>query len=97
MGQPARKAVVFELTGEKILDANDKVGNKHISQVQKIVQKKLESVENELKDKRAQELEEIKMEAGQVKAEADLQMEEPALAAGGSDFGLGQSVLAAAR
>ena len=75
MGQPARKAVVFELTGEKILDANDKVGNKHISQVQKIVQKKLESVENELKDKRAQELEEIKMEAGKVKAEADLQME----------------------
>ncbi|HET6845934.1 MAG TPA: DNA-directed RNA polymerase subunit beta', partial [Anaerolineales bacterium] len=75
MGQPARKAVVFELTGEKILDAGDKVANKHISQVQKIVQKKLESAENELKDKRAQELEEIKMEAGKVKAEADLQME----------------------
>ena len=75
MGQPARKAVVFELTGEKILDASDKVANKHISQVQKIVQKKLESAENELKDKRAHELEEIKMEAGRVKAEADLQME----------------------
>ena len=75
MGQLARKAVVFELTGDKILDANDKVGNKHISQVQKIVQKKLESTENELKDKRAHELEEIKMEAGRLKAEADLQME----------------------
>jgi len=75
MGELARKAVVFELTGEKILDANDKVGNKHISQVQKIVQKKLESVENELKDKRAQELEEIKIEAGKIKADADLQME----------------------
>ena len=75
MGQLARKTVVFELTGEKILDANDKVANKHISQVQKIVQKKLESVENELKDKRAQELEELKMESGKVKAEADLQME----------------------
>ena len=97
MGQLARKAVVFELTGEKILDANDKVGNKHISQVQKIVQKKLESVENELKDKRAQELEAIKMEAGKVKAEADLQMEGPALAAGGPDLRLRQPVLAAAR
>ena len=75
MGQPARKAVVFELTGEKILDANDKVANKHISQVQKIVQKKLEAVENELKDKRAQELDASKMEAGKLKAEADLQME----------------------
>ncbi len=76
MGQAAKKTVVFELTGEKILDANDKVGNKHISQVQKIVQKKLESLENELKDKRAREIEELKEQAAKVKAEADLQMEE---------------------
>jgi DNA-directed RNA polymerase subunit beta' len=76
MGQPAKKTVVFELTGEKILDANDKVGNKHISQVQKIVQKKLESLENELKDKRAREIEELKEQAAKVKAEADLQMED---------------------
>ena len=75
MGQPAKKAVVFELTGEKIVDANDKVASKHISQVQKIVQKKLEALENELKDKRAQELEDVKMQAGKIKAEADLQME----------------------
>ena len=75
MGQPAKKAVVFELTGEKILDANDKVTNKHISQVQKIVQKKLEALENELKDKRAQELEDLKMQGGKIKAEADMQME----------------------
>ncbi len=75
MGNPAKKAVVFELTGEKILDANDKVTNKHISQVQKIVQKKLEALENELKDKRALELEDLKMQAGKIKAEADMQME----------------------
>ncbi len=75
MGQPARKAVVFEISGEKILDTGDKVSNKHISQVQKIVQKKLEALENELKDKRAKELEELKMQAGKVKAEADMQME----------------------
>ena len=75
MGQPAKKTVIFELTGEKILDANDKVNNKHISQVQKIVQRKLESLENELKDRRAKELEDLKMQAGALKAEADLQME----------------------
>jgi DNA-directed RNA polymerase subunit beta' len=53
MGEAAKKTVVFELTNEKILDAGDKVAAKHITQVQKIVQKKLEAVENELKDQRA--------------------------------------------
>ena len=97
MGQPAKKAVVFELTGEKIMDANDKVANKHISQVQKIVQKKLEALENELKDKRAQELEDLKMQAGKIKAEADHADGSPALPTGRPDLGLRQPVLAPAR
>jgi DNA-directed RNA polymerase subunit beta' len=75
MGQPAKKAVVFELTGEEIVGANDKIANKHISQVQKIVQKKLESLENDLKDQKTHELEMYKTEAARVKAEADSQME----------------------
>ena len=75
MGEPAKKAVVFELTGEKILDAGDKVAAKHLTQVQKIVQKTLEVVENEIKDQRARELEDLKMEAGRIKADADLKME----------------------
>ncbi len=75
MGLPAKKDVIFESGGEKILGAGDKVNNKHISQVQKIVQKKLEALENELKDQKARELEEIKLETGRVKADADMQME----------------------
>jgi len=75
MGEPAKKAVVFELTGEKILDAGDKVAARHLTQVQKIVQKTLEVVENEIKDQRARELEDLKMEAGRIKADADLKME----------------------
>jgi DNA-directed RNA polymerase subunit beta' len=75
MGEPAKKAIVFELTGEKILDAGDKVTTKHISSVQKNVKSKLESLENELKDQRAKEIEELKMEVGRVKADADMQME----------------------
>jgi len=75
MGEGAKKAVVFELTGEKILDAGDKVAAKHLTQVQKIVQKKLESLENELKDQRAKELEDLKMDAGRIKADADMKME----------------------
>jgi DNA-directed RNA polymerase subunit beta' len=75
MGEAAKKAVVFELTDEKIIDAGDKVAAKHLTQVQKIVQKNIETVENELKDQRAKEIEELKMEAGRVKADADMQME----------------------
>ena len=75
MGEPAKKVIVFELTGEKILDAGDKVAAKHLTQVQKIVQKNIETVENELKDQRAKELEDLKMEAGRVKADADMKME----------------------
>jgi DNA-directed RNA polymerase subunit beta' len=74
-GEHAKKAIVFELTDEKILDAGDKVTAKHLTQVQKIVQKKLEALENELKDQRAKELEDLKMEAGRVKADADMKME----------------------
>ena len=75
MGEHAKKTIVFELTDEKVLDAGDKVATKHISQVQKIVKTKLEAVENELKDERAKELEDLKMEAGRVKADAEMQME----------------------
>jgi len=75
MGEPAKKAIIFELTDEKIIDANDKVAAKHITQVQKIVQKKLEALENELKDQRAKEIEELKMEVGRVRADAELKME----------------------
>ncbi|HSJ86316.1 MAG TPA: DNA-directed RNA polymerase subunit beta', partial [Anaerolineales bacterium] len=75
MGEAAKKAVVFELSNEKILDAGDKVAAKHLTQVQKIVQKNIEAVENEMKDERARQAEELKMEMGRVKADADMQME----------------------
>ena len=75
MGEAAKKAVVFELTNEKILDAGDKVAAKHLTQVQKIVQKNLEAIEGEMKDQRARELEELKMDMGRVKADADMAME----------------------
>jgi DNA-directed RNA polymerase subunit beta' len=75
MGEAAKKAVVFELSNEKILDAGDKVAAKHLTQVQKIVQKNLESIENEMKDERARQSEELKMEIGRVRADAEMQME----------------------
>jgi len=75
MGEASKKAVVFELTNEKILDAGDKVAAKHLTQVQKIVQKNLETIEGEMKDQRAREMEELKMDMGRVKADADMAME----------------------
>jgi DNA-directed RNA polymerase subunit beta' len=75
MGQPAKKTAIFELTGEKILDAADKVTAKHISQVQKIVQKKLETLENELKELKEREQDQFKTQAALVKAQAEQDME----------------------
>ncbi len=75
MGEAAKKAVVFEFNNEKILDAGDKVAAKHLTQVQKIVQKNLETIEGEMKDERARQVEELKMEMGRVKADADMAME----------------------
>lgn len=75
MGEAAKKAIVFESTGEKMLDAGDKVANKHITQVQKSVQKKLEELENELKDKKQRELDDVKTQTAAIKAKADLEME----------------------
>ncbi len=75
MGEAARKAIVFELTGENILDAGEKVNSKHIAHVQKSVQKKLETLENELKGKKQHDLEEAKSQSAAFKAQADLEME----------------------
>ena len=75
MGEPAKKTIIFELTGEKIIDAGDKVNNKHITAIQKNVQKKLEILENELKDKKQRELESIKTQSATFKAQADQEME----------------------
>ncbi len=75
MGEAVKKTIVFEQTGEKIIDAGDKVANKHITLIQKTVQKKLESLENELKDKRQAEIDELKTKAAAIKAQADNEME----------------------
>jgi DNA-directed RNA polymerase subunit beta' len=75
MGQPAKKAIVFEFSNVTIAKAAETIANKHISQVQKIVQKELEVLENDLKDQKQRELEELKMDAARIKAQADEGME----------------------
>ena len=59
MGKPAKKDIMFGATGESLVSAGTPIAQKHISQVQKIVKQRLESIENELKDEKARKLEEI--------------------------------------
>ncbi|MEK6754024.1 MAG: DNA-directed RNA polymerase subunit beta' [Chloroflexota bacterium] len=75
MGEPAKKAIAFESTNEKIIDAGDKVASKHITLIQKTVQKKMETLENELKDKKQREVDALKTQSAAVKAQADQDME----------------------
>jgi len=74
-GKAAKKALVFEITSDTIVEVGVEIAAKHISQVQKIVKKKLDDIENELKDQKARELEDLKKETDRVKAEADEEME----------------------
>jgi DNA-directed RNA polymerase subunit beta' len=73
-GQVLKEAVKFGATETTIVDAGIKVIATHIGKVQKLVQGRLEEIENELKGKKTRELEDIKMEAATNKAEADEQM-----------------------
>jgi DNA-directed RNA polymerase subunit beta' len=74
-GNPAKKALIFEVTGDTIVEAGVEIVAKHISQVQRAVQIKLEELENELKDQKAREIDELKTEAARIKAEAEEEME----------------------
>jgi len=75
MGKPASKAIAFEATGEMIANAGETIASGMISKVQKSVQERLETIENELKDQKSRELEHLKLEVQRIRAEAEEQME----------------------
>ncbi len=74
LGKPARKDFMFGATGETLVTTGTVIAARHISQVQKIVKARLESVENELKDAKQRELETLKTEVARIKAEAEQEM-----------------------
>ncbi len=74
-GVAAAKAIVFNAAGEVIVKAGETIAASHISKIQKNVREQLESIENELKDQKARELEHIKLEIERTRAEAAEQME----------------------
>ncbi|MCS6994772.1 MAG: DNA-directed RNA polymerase subunit beta' [Anaerolineales bacterium] len=74
-GQTAAKAILFNATGEVIVQAGEVISASHISKVQKNVREQLEALENELKDQKTREIEHIKLEIERIRAEAAEQME----------------------
>ena len=76
MGQSPRTAIHFPDTDLAVVAAGDKITNKHLSSVQKIVKGRLDELESELKDQKQRDLEHIKMEVEHLRAEADMGMED---------------------
>ena len=76
MGQALRTAIHFPDTEIVVVDSGMTISSQHLSKVQKIVRQRLDDLEAELKDQKQRELEHLKMGVDQLRAEADLGMEE---------------------
>jgi DNA-directed RNA polymerase subunit beta' len=76
IGSVARTDIVFEkINNNVIVKAGETISNQHIGMVQKAVKEHLEGLENQTRDQIVREIEMIKMDIDQVKAQADLEME----------------------
>ncbi len=76
LNQPARTEIHFPDTDITIVAAGETISNQHLSNVQKVVKERLEELENELKDQKQRDLEEVKLEIERLRATADLEMED---------------------
>jgi len=75
LNQVARSTIHFPDTEIVIVEANETIGNQHLTAVQRVVKERLEELDSELKGQRQREIEHTKMEIERVRAEADLRME----------------------
>ncbi len=75
LNQAAKTTIHFPDTDLVIVPAGETIGNQHLSNVQRVVKDRLEELESELKDQKQREVEHLKMEKDQVRAQADLNME----------------------
>jgi DNA-directed RNA polymerase subunit beta' len=77
MGHTVRKPIVFSVNGfeQTIVEVGEEVTSKHLSRVQKIVNERMELLENDLKAEKNQKVEELKMQKETIRAESELVME----------------------
>ncbi len=78
MGKKIRKPIVFSVLDKEmtIVETGVEVTSTHLSEVQKIVKEMMEDLESDLKEQRNRELEHLKLQKEEVKAESELTMEE---------------------
>ncbi len=67
-----RVPIEFKATDTLVADKGETIGKDHIKRVQKAVKQQLEGIEEGLKEQRDRELDQIKMQEEEVKAETDL-------------------------
>lgn len=70
-----RKQIVFTGTDAVVIEAGETITSQHISRVQAVAKEKLDEIEKQFKDEMQRDLEQIKMDIQQVRAEAELNME----------------------
>ena len=76
LGTTTRKPVYFPDTDIVIVEKGETIGREHLSIVQSIVKDRLVELEGELKEKKQQEIEEVKLDIEKMLAETDLDMEQ---------------------
>jgi DNA-directed RNA polymerase subunit beta' len=76
MGTATRTKIVFSAVDLVIVDAGQQISAQHLSMVQKAVKDHLDVVEPRVKEQTKRDLEMIKMQIEQVRAEAELRMTE---------------------
>lgn len=71
-GKTIRAPIEFKATDTLIAEKGDTISKDQIKKVQKAVKSKLDEIEAELKEQRNSELEQLKLDIEEVKAEADM-------------------------
>ncbi|MCJ7621885.1 MAG: DNA-directed RNA polymerase subunit beta', partial [Anaerolineaceae bacterium] len=74
LGKTIRKSIEFSEAGLVIAEAGNTISSDHFSKVQMVVKERLDEIEGELRDQRKRDLDLIKLQMEQVRAEAEEQI-----------------------
>ncbi len=76
MGNTSKRTITFSATDTVIVKKGEEISNKHLSDVQDVVKKYLEELENEINSSKQRELEHIKVNIASTNAEKDMAITE---------------------
>ncbi len=75
VGAVSKKAIVFSSASVEIVAAGETISPQQLTKVQKVVKQRLDEVENEFKDQFQRDVEQTKMQADEIRAQAEVEME----------------------